>query len=47
MSHGPSRFWVDPIRYAWERCHRIPMPRELDNFVFDLRRLGTLRNRPR
>lgn len=40
MSCGPKvRLWIDPIRYAWERCHRVPMPESLNNFVFDMRSL--------
>lgn len=31
--------WIDPIRYAWERCHKVPFPPELDHFVLDLLRL--------
>jgi len=31
------RMWVDPIRYAWERCNRHPFPDQLNTFVFDLK----------
>lgn len=44
MSGHSPRLWIDPIRYAWERCHRVPMPESLNNFVFDLRALAMTRN---
>lgn len=39
-----ARMWIDPIRYAWERCHQVPMPESINNFVFDLRALAMTRN---
>lgn len=38
--HIKVRMWIDPIRYAWERCHTVPLPERLNNFVFDLRSLA-------
>lgn len=38
------RMWIDPVRYAWERCHCIPLPEILDNFVFDVSARTRTRN---